>query len=318
MTTPIETIFNDDCRREKSRRSKPAAFRRAKAKKLTTRSGVRRDGARSGRGSVGGLHRLLTEVRKSALRRSFRRRFADFRGELFDDRVGDVAFRTVPNDRVGVGFLERGDFFRHLARGFEFNFRVNDQNAVGNRDGFDRVLDVDVGLVKNFGAFRDDRVLRALRFKTGVGEFFANGVDAVGVFLRTDFKFRLNAGDFFVGVLARLHQLLFFGFQTFDQRRHFVGDARVAFEDGTHIDDGDNKVAARLIGGARSGRRSGLASGGLLSFDQTANQAKRGAKKRAGKGANVFHFEFSLETAIIEGGAVNLKRRPARGRIFFC
>ena len=192
--------------------------------------------------------------------------------------------------------MERDDFFRNLARGVEFDFRVNDQNAVGLRDGFDGVLNVDVSLVKDFSAFRDDRVLRALRGEGGVGEFFANGVDAFGVFWRTDFKFRLNAGDFFVGGLTFLHQFLFFGFHAFDQRRHLVGDARVAFENGAHIDDGDQKVARRrlLRGGALSGGRSGLARGGLLSFGQTANQAKRGAKKRAGKRANVFHFKFSL------------------------
>jgi hypothetical protein len=134
--------------------------------------------------------------------------------------------------------------------------------------------------------------LRALRFESGVGELFANGVDAVGVFLRTDFKFRLNAGDFFVGVLTRFHQFLLFGLKAFNQRRHLVGDARVAFEDGAHIDNADEKVglASRL-----RGRLSGGARSGLLSFGQTANQAERGAKKRAGERANVFHFEFSLK-----------------------
>lgn len=227
-------------------------------------------------------------------------RFADFRGELFDNRVGNVAFRTVPDDRVLVGFLERDDFFRNLARGVELDFRVNDQNAVLLRDGLDGFLDVGIRLVKDFGAFGDDRFLRFLRFETGGGEFFANGAGAVAVFLRTDFKFRLNSGDFFVGVLARFHQSAFFGLELFDKFRHFVGDARVAFEDGAHVDDADEErgLTSRLsgrLGGARSGGgRRGLASGGLLSFGQTADQAERGAKKRAGERANVFHFEFSL------------------------
>ncbi len=218
-----------------------------------------------------------------------RLRRADFCGKLFDYRVGNVAFRTVPNDRVLIGFLKRDDFFRNLARGVEFNFRVNDQNAFLLRDGFDGFLNVDVSLIKNFSAFRDNRFLRFLRFKAGVGEFFANGAGAVGVVLRTDFKFRLDAGDFFVGRLARLHQFLFFALQTLNQRRHFVGNARVAFKDGAHVDNADEDgLASRL-----RGVRSGLTSGGLLSFGQTANQAKRGAKKRASERANVFHFGFS-------------------------
>ena len=228
-------------------------------------------------------------------------RFADFRGKLFDNRVGDVAFRTVPNDRVLVGFLERDDFFRNFARGVEFDFRVNDQDAVLLRDGLDGVLNVGIRLVKELGAFGDDYFLRFLRFETGGGDFFANGASAVAVFLRTDFKFRLDSGDFFVGVLTRAHQFAFFGLKSFNQLRHFVGDDRVAFEDGAHVDDADEKrgltsrLSGRLRGGARSGGgRSGLTRGGLLSFGQTADQAERGAKKRAGERANVFHFKFSL------------------------
>ena len=243
------------------------------------------------------MHRLLTDVRKGGLRRSgFRLRFADFRGKLFDNRVGNVAFRTVPNDRVLVGFLERDDFFRNFAGGVELNLRVNDQDALLDGDGLDRGLNVGIRLVKDSGAFRDDRFLRFLRFETGGGEFFASGASTVGIFLRTDFKFRLDSGDFFVGALTRLHQFGFFGLELFDKFRHFVGDARMAFEDGAHIDDADEErgLASRLSGRLSGGARSGLTSGGLLSFGQTANQAERGAKKRAGKRANVFHFEFSL------------------------
>lgn len=281
-------------------------FRRAQDGALAARRG-----GRGGRGGVGGARsgvrgggakRLLADVRERGLLSGVRLRFrgTDFRGELFDYRVGNVAFRTVPNDRVLVGFLERDDFFRNLARGVEFDFRVNDQEALLLRDDFDRVLNVGVSLVKKAGALRDDAFLHFLRFEGNVGITFPNGAGLFVVFFAADFELILNAGEFLIGRFARFHHLRLFGLERFDEGRHFVRDARMAFENGAHIDDADEQrgLTGRLRGGSggrlRRGARSRLTSGRLLSFGQTANQAERGAKKRAGKRANVFHFEFSL------------------------
>ncbi len=296
MVATILTIVGQE--REKSRRSQPAAFLGAQKGRLAARSGGRGSGggSRSGgfRGgrSVGGAHRLLADVRERGLLSGARLRFrrADFRGELLNHRFGNVAFRTVPNDRVLVGFLERGDFFRNFAGGVEFNFRVNDQEALLLRDDFDRFLNVDVSLVKKASALRDDAFLHFLRLEGGGGVAFFDGASLLVVFFAADFELRLNAGELFVGFLTRFHQFAFFGFQRLDESRHFVRDARVAVENGAHVDDADEKRRGLTSGRLRGGR-SGLARGGLLSFGQTANQAKRGAKKRAGKRANVFHFK---------------------------
>ena len=94
--------------------------------------------ARGGAGLRARAQRLSAKViETAAVFGLLFRRTGDFRKSRFDV-FGNIAFRTVPNDRILIGLFERDNLFGDggVFRNGDYDLGVNDQNTLLTGDVF--------------------------------------------------------------------------------------------------------------------------------------------------------------------------------------